>query len=262
MTSLISERHFSGTMQHYEFQDMSKLSSRGIFVARDKQAARLSERRSSPTICASVCGRTFEVFPGVYDTGLDTELMIRSVSISSEESFLEVGCGTGAVSVFLATRACSGVGVDINEVAVSNAQHNAAKAGLKNLFFLTSDVFANVSGKYDVIVCNPPYNAYRPRDVIDRMFWDPADEMKQSFFRGVGSRLRRNGRVYFGWADFGDLDPHLPFRLSGQCGLEVTRVFAMDSPSRKYAFFVLELRKSRQDCQGVFGKSQCHRVCR
>lgn len=215
-----------------------------FFIAHNKQVSRLQERRSADVVQVSVCRKRFDVFPGVYDTGLDTELMIGSVAIDKVETFLEVGCGAGAISIVLSERCRGGLGVDINPAAVSNSRHNARLCGADNVSFLHSDVFQNVHDQFDVIVCNPPYSAYPAQDVIDKMFWDPANKMKRQFFHDVREHLRDRGRVYFGWADFGDIERDLPTKLAGQHDLRLNRILRSMSPSGDYSFLVFEFRKA------------------
>lgn len=215
-----------------------------LFPSIDKQQARLLERKKSGTLLVDVLGTRFQVFRGVYRTGVDTELMVSSILNSSrleDKTFLEVGCGCGAVSLLLAERCKHGVGSDINPVAVRNAQRNRQHLGCTNVDFHISDVFENITGKYDVIVCNPPYNQHQVIDVADRMFWDPGNEMKRKFFASVRQFLKRRGRVYFGWANFADIDGTLPLRLARSAGLQYVRHFGAPSRNRAQRFFVVEL---------------------
>jgi 16S rRNA G1207 methylase RsmC len=210
------------------------------FVARPKQSIRLLERRSTELIQVSVQGVEFDVFKGVYDTGIDTELMLRTVHVDKTETFLEVGCGAGAVSILVAGRCKGGIGVDINPLAVENSQHNAKAHGVENIEFRHSDVFEAVREHFDVIICNPPYNAYRARDFIDMMFWDPANRMKRRFFDGVCSRLRPSGRIYFGWSDFADISSDYPINMANDNGLKLADVRMQQSGSGEYRFLVLK----------------------
>jgi len=181
------------------------------------------------------------VDPGVYQTSGDSDLMAESVEISKGENFLEVGCGTGVVSISVAKRSAHGVGVDINEKAVKNSKKNAAVQGVTNVEFMVSDVFEKIEGRFDVIICNPPYTKHEVRDDIDRMFWDPEDEMKQKFFREVGRYLKPEGRIYFGWADFADVDVDLPFKLAEANGYRLVKTFRK-SHGDDFNFYVLEFR--------------------
>jgi methylase of polypeptide subunit release factors len=209
------------------------------FHATPKQAERLNERRAAGTLEIEIGGQTIAVDPGVYQTAGDTALMIESVAIGPDETFLEIGCGSGAVSVALAARAGSGVGVDVNELAVENSKKNAHRLGVSSVTFLRSDLFEEVGERFDVVVCNPPYTNHAARDAVDRMFWDPEDGMKRRFFREVSSHLKPGGRVYFGWADFADIDVNLPLRLAEESVFRLGRTFTKPHKT-DFTFYVFE----------------------
>ena len=213
---------------------------RSCFPAGPFQAARLDERRGSDRQVRRFGGVDFDVFPGVYDTGVDTQLMVDAVRLRATSRFLEVGCGCGAVALSLATRCRGGVGVDINPLAIENAEHNRALLGVTNIHLAISDVFSDVAGTFDVIVCNPPYNHYEAVDVVDQMFWDPKDDMKRRFFADVSRFLRPDGRVFFGWANFADIDPRLPLRLAAVAGLRYVRHWSRRSGKGVHLFLVYE----------------------
>src|SRR6185436_11318782 len=92
-----------------------------LFPAQERQRNRLFERKNAGVIRVRVSGREFEVLPGVYQTSIDTELMSQAVSIRPSETFLEIGCGCGAVSLLLAARSRFGIGVDVNPAAIENS---------------------------------------------------------------------------------------------------------------------------------------------
>lgn len=207
-----------------------------------RQAKRLEERHFDNTDRVDICGMEITIDPGVYRTSGDSELMLKVVDIQENQNFLEVGCGTGVVSLSVAKRSRSGVGVDINEKAVLNAKKNAKEHKVNNLEIYISNVFEKVNGKFDVIICNPPYTNHEVRDDVDRMFWDPKDEMKQTFFREVGKYLKSEGKIYFGWADFADIDIELPFRLAEENGYILVNTFK--KPHKKdFNFYVFEFRR-------------------
>lgn len=207
-----------------------------------RQANRLEERHTDQPFEVECCGMKIIVEPGVYQTSGDSDLMAESVEITKDQNFLEIGCGTGVVSIAIAKRAAKGVGVDINERAIENSKHNAEAQGVTNISFFLSNVFEKVEGQFDVIICNPPYTKHEVRDNIDRMFWDPEDEMKQKFFKELGTHLKPNGRIYFGWADFADIDVDLPFKLAKANGYELAHTYK--KPHKKdFNFYVFEFRK-------------------
>ena len=99
---------------------------------------------------------------GVFNKkGLDfgTRVLLENIDISNKESFLDVGCGCGPIGFFLLLSGKENVDmVDVNNRAI-----NLTKIGLKknhikaNVF--NSDIYSNVTGKYDMIITNPPIHA-------------------------------------------------------------------------------------------------------
>ncbi len=93
----------------------------------------------------------------------DTEILVEKVlELATEnnyKSFLEIGIGTGCISISLAKYSqLTGVGVDIMDNCVTIATKNAlANNASEKIFFKKSDLFNKISEKYDIIVSNPPY---------------------------------------------------------------------------------------------------------
>jgi len=66
---------------------------------------------------------------------------------------LDLGCGTGNYSIYLATMGFNVTGIDISPTAIKIAQENAKKRGVKCSFFV-ADVLGNlneVKGKFDFV---------------------------------------------------------------------------------------------------------------
>ncbi len=103
---------------------------------------------------------SFSILPRVYEPAEDSFLLATYAS-SLSGSILEVGCGSGIVSLSAAQANPKNtvLGVDINPLAVKCAQANAAANGIKNATFLLSDLFSDVPAaqKFDYILFNPPY---------------------------------------------------------------------------------------------------------
>jgi len=100
------------------------------------------------------------VLPRVYEPAEDSFLLATYAS-SLSGSVLEIGCGSGIVSLSAAQASPKNIvlGVDINPKAVKCASENARANGIKNATFAISDLFSNVpsSQKFDFILFNPPY---------------------------------------------------------------------------------------------------------
>ena len=96
----------------------------------------------------------------VYEPAEDSFLLATYAS-SLSGSILEIGCGSGIVSLSAAQANPKNtvLGVDINSRAVKCAQANARANGIANATFLLSDLFSEVpaSQTFDYILFNPPY---------------------------------------------------------------------------------------------------------
>ena len=102
----------------------------------------------------------FRVTRDTLDPRPETETLIEAALAEPFASVLDLGTGTGAILIsLLAERPqARGTGTDISAAALSVAQENATKIGVCATF-LESDWFATVTGRFDLIVSNPPYIA-------------------------------------------------------------------------------------------------------
>lgn len=77
----------------------------------------------------------------------------------SNITLLDIGCGYGIIGLTLSKIASThSTLVDVNKRALHLAKMNAKNLGVEADIF-ESDVYSNVSGKYDVIITNPPIRA-------------------------------------------------------------------------------------------------------
>lgn len=94
--------------------------------------------------------------PEVYPPSDDSILLIESLNVIPREKVLEVGCGSGVVSIHCAKNGCYVTAVDVNPRAVELARRNSVANGT-DIRVLESDVYGNVDGVFDTIVFNLPY---------------------------------------------------------------------------------------------------------
>ncbi len=105
-------------------------------------------------------GRVFTVTPDVLDPRPDTELLVDAALQTPFETVLDLGTGSGCIllSLLAENTAATGQGMDCSHDAIDVANVNATALRLeKRSQFAVSDWFANVQGRFDLIVSNPPY---------------------------------------------------------------------------------------------------------
>ena len=93
----------------------------------------------------------------------ETEYLVEKVinicnkMFNDKINILDIGTGSGAISIVLKDKLNSMVtGCDISDKALNMALNNA-KINHLDINYVTSDIFSNINGKFDVIVSNPPY---------------------------------------------------------------------------------------------------------
>lgn len=106
------------------------------------------------------------VTPDVLIPRPETELLVEEVlarvSRRKTATILELGTGSGAIALALASELpqCAIVATDISDAALSVAKGNAQKLALARIEFCAGDWFDAVAARrFDLIVANPPYIA-------------------------------------------------------------------------------------------------------
>ncbi len=150
-----------------------------------------------------------------WQTHLQVRFLLGLNPTIAGRSLLEVGCGTGLLSVRLAPILRHVHASDISARSVAYARANAVLHGATNLQASVSDLFSTVTGHFDLIVFNPWQPSVRSIDLIRR------------FLEQVGSFLAPDGRLLLVVSSVSDssgepfmreLDAHL-----AQCGLSAER---------------------------------------
>jgi trans-aconitate 2-methyltransferase len=89
------------------------------------------------------------------------EELIKLLEIKNEESILDLGCGTGALTIKLACLTPKGnvVGIDISESMIEKAKRKAQGERIKNIHFLQRDILdIDYEEEFEVIFSNSVFN--------------------------------------------------------------------------------------------------------
>ena len=140
-------------------------------------------------------------FEGVYEPAEDSWLMVNYLP-EIKGHVLEIGCGTGIISVHLAHKGTQVTAVDKNRKAVEATKFNSSNNGVE-IEALEGDMFNPVSGRrFETIVCNPPYlppsdEKYQDPDLALAVEGGPTGtEFISRFLSDAPEHLEKTGSIY------------------------------------------------------------------
>lgn len=115
-------------------------------------------------------GRCFKVNHSTLIPRPETELLVEEVLKYKYQikNLLDIGTGTGAIAITL-KKECEHINVtasDISKEALVVARENSKNLNAK-VTLLHSDLFENITEKYDCIVSNPPYISRQEINLMD-----------------------------------------------------------------------------------------------
>ncbi len=149
-------------------------------------------------------GTQIQTCKHVYEPAEDTFLLLaalESQNLKEADRVLEIGTGTGIIAIHMAKTTKHVVAVDINQYAVECARNNTQRNRIKNIEIIESDLFQKVSGKYDVIIFNPPYLPTGKDEKVDDAVgcaWDggrSGRKVTDKFLRQAPSYLTKTGKI-------------------------------------------------------------------
>ena len=168
-------------------------------------------------------GLELEVKENVLIPRFETELLVDEVLkfVKDNEKILDIGYGSGAISLALAKNSNSFVyGVDISKHAYELANLNKKNLDIKNVDFLIGDVFSPFEDKdivFDIIVSNPPYiNKEDMESLQKEVLYEPTLalyggvdglDIYKKIIKDVGKYLKEDGLLFFeiGYNQFEDI---------------------------------------------------------
>ena len=158
----------------------SELSSERIITpAESKQIASIVEKRLTGRplwyIIGDVdfCGCTIKVDERVLIPRPETEQLaeIAIKTVEEGDKVLDMCTGSGCLAIAIA-KGCAGKNISVTAADVSDAALMLAKENANFnsavVHFVQTDLFENIRGRFNVIVCNPPYIKTEEIAALDR----------------------------------------------------------------------------------------------
>ncbi len=134
--------------------------------------------------------------PDVYPPSEDSQLLIESLKVRDGERILEIGCGSGVVSIHCARNGCLVTSGDINPKAVELTRKNAADNGV-DINVVETDVYSDISGRFDTILFNLPYLPVDEEGLLAKSWSGGPDGLGPlpELLEGAPEHLLEGGRV-------------------------------------------------------------------
>lgn len=125
-------------------------------------------------------GLKLKIYPGVFHPGwlISTRILLEFILKQDikGKSLLELGAGSGLISLVCARNGAFVTASDINPTAVAGLQENARGNGKIAVQVILSDLFDSIDEQtFDFMLINPPYY---PKD--------PANDRERAFYCGAG----------------------------------------------------------------------------
>ncbi len=148
-------------------------------------------------------GEKISIHDGVFapDPSLTNSpfVILNNLPDVSGKEVLDMGTGTGIIALVCARKGANVVAVDSDDKAIENAKENFQKSGLENIEVVKSNLFENISGKFDYIFANLP--------ILDEI-WDGAEKTASTverFLTEAKAHLNVDGSVYLPWFSISDV---------------------------------------------------------
>lgn len=91
------------------------------------------------------------------------------------KTFLELGCGSGIISLLASRKKAFAIASDINQTALRYLENNALKNKLQ-VQVVYSDLFDEIGNQeLDYIIINPPYYPKKPKNIKEQAWFCGAD---------------------------------------------------------------------------------------
>ena len=138
----------------------------------------------------------------VYPPSADTYLLLDSIETKHDDVLLEIGCGSGYITVNLCEKVMKTVALDISDAAVRNTMENLERNRLrKKCDVVQSDLFSALTShyKFSLIIFNPPYLPQDEfRTSLDHALvgGETGIELTEEFLHQAVNHLQSAGRIY------------------------------------------------------------------
>jgi 16S rRNA (guanine1207-N2)-methyltransferase len=230
-------------LERYFGEVISSLRGRHSVLWRARKCTPAPRFEGEVRFEVSLYGSTFEVvtLPGTFSYGrLDegTAFLLEHFEPGEVDRVLDFGCGSGVIgtAVQLYRKAARVDFIDNNVMALESTRRTLEANGLPSTSVGPSDVLSAVSGRYDLIITNPPFHTGLATDFT----------ITQRLIEMVSRHLSSNGRLVLVANSFIDYDRHLKPRFGQVTTLARDRRFKVIEAGKPRLYEEPEQQESKR----------------
>lgn len=154
-------------------------------------------------------GRKMEIPQDVFSPiPWEHNLLAKTVlrEVKETDRVLDMGTGSGVQAILAASKSTNVMAVDVNPSAVKCVKANVKLNKLSSRVTVKeSDLFGGVKGKFDLIIFDPPFRWFEPRDMWERSCTDKDYGTLRLFFERAEKHLNNEGRILIAFGTSGDI---------------------------------------------------------
>lgn len=169
----------------------------------------------------------------VYPPAEDTFLLIDNLMVESSDNVLEIGTGTGLISIIASFKCREVTSTDINPHAITCAKNNIKLNARDNITVIESDLFENINDEYDLILFNTPYLPVIEEEHVDDDYskaWDGGEngrEVIDKFIKEAPQYLKKDGKIQLVQSSFSDNEKTIEYFEKIGFEAEITAILHM-----------------------------------
>lgn len=183
------------------------------------------------------------VEPGVFPPfiTISTKLLLQFIEPLplQNKSFLELGCGSGIISILAAQKEAQVTASDINEIALEALQKNAV-ANHVSLSIVYSDLFSEFKNRtFDYILINPPYYPKTPKNTAEKAWFCGQNfDYFEQLFHQLPDYLSATNKTYMILSE--DCDLNTIGTIAARNNLKMTSIHCERVFGEQNTIFIIE----------------------